>query len=137
MIWLACAWGLFQTSESLIPTLHTSLSLSADWVTFLLFKPLHLLLSCLCFMAAVLIIRSLMIRYITQLFGKGNIFKGNRIESIALILLSAWILTLVLLKHFLPASIFFGLIFLYDVGQSIGSMRQKRRLKTAFRQAQL
>lgn len=137
MLLLAFAWGLFQASESIIPTLHSSLSLSADWATFLLFKPVHLLLSFGCFMTAVLIIRTLSVKYIKQLLGKGNLFKGNRVESMALILLSVWIMTLVLLKHFLPASIVFGVIFTYDLFQSIGSMRKKRRLKTALRQPQL
>lgn len=136
MVLLACAWGLFQASERMIPSLHTSLSLSVDWATFLLFKPVHLMVSFLCFMTAILIIRSLSIKYLKQLFGKGKIFKVNRIESIALISLSIWIMTIVLLKHFLPAIIFISLIFTFDLFQSIGSMRRKRRLKTAFRQAQ-
>lgn len=133
---LACAWGLFQASESIIPTLHSSLSLSADWATFLLFKPVHLMFSFLCFITAVLIIRTIAIKYLKQVFGKGSFLKGNRVESIVLILLSMWIATIVLLKHFLPAILLMGLIFMYDLFQMIGSMRRKRRLKTAFRQFQ-
>ena len=133
---LTLAWGFYNASEEIFPKPQTSISAINDWGTMLLFKPVHLLLSFLCFLSALLLIRRITMKCGKFLFGKGGIWSANRLFGLIYLSAGLWILSVMTVQHPIPTVIMVGGIVIYDVVHYLTGMRKKKRLQTLLRQFQ-
>lgn len=135
-ITLAFAWGLFLASVKVFPKLEASVSTASNWGTILFFKPVHLLLSFLCFLAALLLIRSLTVKCGKLLFNKGGMVRISRLFGLTYLVLGLSLLSLIAISQPLPTGIIGGVIIAFDLVQYLAYTRKKKRLLMAFRQLQ-
>ena len=136
LIILSLAWGFYIASKEIFPKPLASISAANDWGTMLLFKPLHLLLSFLCFLSALLLIRWITITCGKLLFGKGGIWKVNRVVGLTYLTLGMWLLGMVYVQHPFPTAVIAGGIVIYDLFHYITRMRKKKRLQNVLQQLQ-
>lgn len=136
LLFLLFAWGLVQIFENVFPKMNKIAGAESEWLALLLFKPFHLLLSFICFISAFLIVRHIILTHLQILFARGQLFRKSRFASLVVLAAGFGIAGHILMTHFIPTAVLFGLWLGCDLYYWVFRLRRNKRLKSALRALQ-
>jgi|GEM_PF-3794768 len=129
---LVLSWFFVLASERIIPPLQSELSMSDQWITYLVFRPFHVFLAAILFILAYMIIRRVLKQNVKMVFRYGKI--GSRLEGILTMLLALLLVLVFISKHLFPSLGILFLFAIYDGTIWLFGLRRQKRLRAVFRQ---